>query len=115
MVSHVDHIREIESVGLGAATIRDATVVQSWLRCINKHRLDPAQACEAYIVPDTQLREHRQQSEELIAIARSGLESLFRQVATMGRRDRNQRVQGRADEIITSVTGNLNGQAGESR
>ncbi|MFC2250813.1 sigma-54-dependent Fis family transcriptional regulator [Labrys portucalensis] len=81
MVSHVDHIREIESVGLGAATIRDATVVQSWLRCINKHRLDPAQACEAYIVPDTQLREHRQQSEELIAIARSGLESLFRQVA----------------------------------
>ncbi|WP_448950420.1 sigma-54-dependent Fis family transcriptional regulator [Labrys neptuniae] len=80
MVSHVDHIREIESVGLGAATVRDATVVQSWLRCINKHRLDPAQACEAYIVPDIQLREHRQQSEELIAIARSGLESLFRQV-----------------------------------
>lgn len=81
MFSHSDHIREIESVGLGAATSRDETVVQSWLRCINQHRLDPAQTCEAYIVPDTKLREHRQQSEELIAIARSGLENLFRQVA----------------------------------
>ncbi len=81
MFSHYEHIREIESVGLGAATSRDETVVQSWLRCINEHRLDPAQACEAYIVPDTELREHRQQSEELISIARSGLENLFRQVA----------------------------------
>jgi transcriptional regulator of acetoin/glycerol metabolism len=81
MFSHSEHIREIESVGLGAATGRDENVVQSWLRCINEHRLDPAQACEAYIVPDTELREHRQQSEELISIARSGLENLFRQIA----------------------------------
>lgn len=81
MFSHSEHIREIESVGLGAATGRDENVVQSWLRCINEHRLDPAQACEAYIVTDTELREHRQQSEELISIARSGLENLFRQVA----------------------------------
>ncbi len=81
MDSHSDHIREIESVRLGATTGRDETVVQSWLRCINQHQLDPAQACEAYILPDTELREHRQQSEELIAIARSGLENLFRQVA----------------------------------
>ncbi|MCO4319112.1 sigma-54-dependent Fis family transcriptional regulator [Phyllobacterium sp. 21LDTY02-6] len=81
MVPHSEHIREIESVGLGAATGRDDNVVQSWLRCINEHRLDPAQSCEAYIVPDTELREHRQQSEELISIARSGLENLFRQVA----------------------------------
>jgi transcriptional regulator of acetoin/glycerol metabolism len=81
MFSHSDHIREIESVRLGAATGRDETVVQSWLRCMNQHRLDPAQACEAYILPDTELREHRQQSEQLIAIARSGLENLFRQVA----------------------------------
>jgi transcriptional regulator of acetoin/glycerol metabolism len=81
MPSHVDHIREIERVGLGATTGRDPTVVQSWLRCIRDHRLDPAQACEAYIVPAGRLREHRQQSEGLIAIARSGLENLFRQVA----------------------------------
>ena len=81
MSLHSDHIREIETVSLGGSTTRDETVVESWLRCIKQHRLDPAQACEAYIVPETQLREHRQQSEQLISIARSGLENLFRHVA----------------------------------
>ncbi|NRP72740.1 Acetoin catabolism regulatory protein [Ensifer psoraleae] len=81
MFSHSDHIREIERVGRGLPSSRDAMVVKSWLRCLEHHRLDPAQACEAYIVPETRLKEHRQQSEDLIAIARSGLEHLFRQVA----------------------------------
>ncbi|MDI7862074.1 sigma-54-dependent Fis family transcriptional regulator [Rhizobiaceae bacterium n13] len=81
MVSHADHIREIERVGLGHSTGRDDTVVKSWLRCLEQHRLDPTQACEAFIVPDGKLREHRQQSEELVTIARSGLEHLFKQVA----------------------------------
>lgn len=81
MSLHSEHIREIEAVSLGGISNRDETVVQSWLRCITQHKLDPAQSCEAYIVPDIQLREHRQQSEQLIAIARSGLENLFRHVA----------------------------------
>lgn len=75
------HIREIEQVGRGRPTQRDAHVVRSWLRCLDQYRLDPAHACEAYIVPDGRLREHRQQSEALINIARSGLDHLFRQVA----------------------------------
>ncbi|RIJ03122.1 sigma-54-dependent Fis family transcriptional regulator [Achromobacter sp. K91] len=78
---HSAHIREIEQVGQGRPTQRDAHVVSSWLRCLDQYRLDPAQACEAYIVPDGRLREHRQQSEALISIARSGLDHLFRQVA----------------------------------
>lgn len=81
MSLHSEHIREIEKVGLGGSTNRDKTVVESWRRCITQHRLDPALACEAYIVPEMQLREHRQQSEQLISIARSGLEDLFRHVA----------------------------------
>jgi transcriptional regulator of acetoin/glycerol metabolism len=56
-------------------------VIQSWLRCLNDYQLNPAQTQQAYIVPDTLLREHREQSEELIRIGRSGLEALFRQVA----------------------------------
>lgn len=75
MVSHSEHIREIERVSRGLPVRRDETVVKSWLRCLEHHRLDPAQSCEAYIVPETRLREHRQQSEDLIAIARSGLET----------------------------------------
>lgn len=79
--SHVAHVQEIEAVCLGNLSRRDDAVVNSWRRCIEHHGLDPAQACEAYIVPDTQLREHRQQSEALINIARSGLEHLYQQVA----------------------------------
>lgn len=77
----IHHIREIEAVSQGAAASRDPAVVESWLRCLRKHGLDPAARSEAYILPETQLRAHRQQSEKLIAIARSGIESLYRLVA----------------------------------
>ncbi len=80
MVSTLSHIKEIERVAMGATSPRDAPVVQSWLRCLNDYRLDPAAAQEAYIVPETKLREHREQAEELIRIGRSGLEQLFGQV-----------------------------------
>ncbi|MEN2991871.1 sigma-54-dependent Fis family transcriptional regulator [Tistrella sp. BH-R2-4] len=76
-----DHIDEIDRVLGGDASLRDAVVLQSWRRCVTDHGLDPARPNPAYIVPDTKLREHREQSERLIAIARSGLEALFRQVA----------------------------------
>lgn len=80
MVSTLSHIKEIERVAMGAVSPRDAPVVQSWLRCLNDYRLDPAAAQEAYIVPEVKLREHREQAEELIRIGRSGLERLFSQV-----------------------------------
>lgn len=81
MVSALSHIKEIERVAMGGASDRDRPVIQSWLRCLNDYQLNPARAQEAYIVPDTLLREHREQSEELIRIGRTGLEGLFRQVA----------------------------------
>ncbi|MDD2867444.1 sigma-54-dependent Fis family transcriptional regulator [Neomegalonema sp.] len=81
MTSPLAHIKEIERVALGALSRRDAPVVESWLRCLNDYKLDPAAAQEAYIVPEAILREHREQAEDLIRIGRSGLESLFRQVA----------------------------------
>ena len=76
-----EHVGEIESVLSGGATGRDPVVVDSWRRCVAEHGLDPTRPSPAYIVPEPQLREHREQSERLIAIARNGLERLFRQVA----------------------------------
>ncbi|MBX9456411.1 MAG: sigma-54-dependent Fis family transcriptional regulator [Rhizobium sp.] len=81
MVSTLSHIREIERVAQGDASCRDAPVIQSWLRCLNDYRLDPTVAQEAYILPDAKLREHREQAEELIRIGRSGVETLFNQIA----------------------------------
>lgn len=81
--SHTAHIQEIEAFGQGYPTHaheRDRAVLSSWRRCIDHHRLDPAQTCEAYIVPEGQLRVHREESEPLIRIARSGLERLYQQL-----------------------------------
>lgn len=76
-----DHVREIENVGQGRNTGRDAVVLESWRRCLETYQLDPSKAREAVIVSETCLREHRQQAEDLVHIARSGLERLYRQVA----------------------------------
>ncbi len=80
-MSDLLHLTEIDRVLSGQAIGRDAVVAQSWRRCIEQYGMDPAKPTPAHIVTDTQLREHREQSERLIAIARNGLEALFRQIA----------------------------------
>ena len=78
--SYVSHIKEIEAFGLGQPMHggrRDEAVLDSWRRCLDHHRLDPARTCEAVIVPEGQLRQHQEESEPLIRIARSGLERLY--------------------------------------
>lgn len=80
-MSDLDHVREIDRALRGAAPGRDALVLDSWRRCVETYGMDPAQADAAHIVTDAELRRHREQSERLIATARSGLQSLFRQVA----------------------------------
>ncbi|MEI4488932.1 sigma-54-dependent Fis family transcriptional regulator [Frigidibacter sp. MR17.14] len=83
MQAEIDHIREIETLSRGAAALRprDPIVTESWHRCLTKHGLDPARRSEAYILPESRLRLHRQRSEELIAIARTGIDDLYRLVA----------------------------------
>lgn len=81
VVRDLEHVKEIDRVLAGHATGRDGVVSQSWRRCIETYGMDPARAEPAHIVTSAELREHREQSERLIAIARSGLQALFRQVA----------------------------------
>lgn len=76
-----DHVREIDRVLNGEETGRDRLVSDSWRRCVETYGMDPTHPDPAHIVSEAQLREHREQSERLIAIARSGLQNLFRQVA----------------------------------
>ncbi len=76
-----EHIKEIDRVLNGEETGRDALVAESWRRCVETYGMDPSRPDPAHIVTDGELREHREQAERLIAIARSGLQTLFRQVA----------------------------------
>jgi transcriptional regulator of acetoin/glycerol metabolism len=80
-MSNLSHLREIDQVLSGRGMGRDALVEQSWRRCVEEYGMDPAKPSPAHIVTEAQLREHREQSERLISIARSGLEMLFRQIA----------------------------------
>ena len=75
------HVSEIARVLEGHETGRDGLVAESWRRCVETYGMDPTRADPAHVVPEAQFREHREQSERLIATARSGLQALFRQVA----------------------------------
>jgi transcriptional regulator of acetoin/glycerol metabolism len=59
-------------------------IEQSWLRCVLNHRLDPTVMRPAVIVEDRCLREHREAIDDLLRTARSGIETLYRQVAGLG-------------------------------
>lgn len=76
-----EHVAEIDRVLRGYETGRDRTVSESWRRCVETYGMDPTRPDPAFIVTEMELREHREQSERLIATARSGLQALFRQVA----------------------------------
>ncbi|AGT08088.1 sigma-54-dependent Fis family transcriptional regulator [Paracoccus aminophilus] len=80
-MSDLHHIREIESVRAGHEAARHPIVVESWLRCLNEHGLDPTARAAAHIVTERELRLHRERSGDLIEIARSGIERLYALVA----------------------------------
>lgn len=76
-----DHVSEIDRVLKGIETGRDGLVSASWRRCVQSYGMDPTRPEPAHIVTEQQLRQHQEQSERLIATARSGLRTLFKHVA----------------------------------
>ncbi|WP_417674144.1 sigma-54-dependent Fis family transcriptional regulator [Roseibium sp.] len=77
----LEHVDEIDRVLRGVETGRDSLVAESWRRCVQTYGMDPSRPDPAHVVTESELREHREQSERLIATARSGLQTLFQQVA----------------------------------
>ncbi len=80
-MSEREHLKEIDQVLSGRSIERDGFVTQSWRRCVEQYGMDPTKPSPAHIVTESRLREHVEHSERLIAIARSGLDALFRQIA----------------------------------
>jgi transcriptional regulator of acetoin/glycerol metabolism len=81
-IQHIDHIlsvvEELDSSGGDTAT---DLIRRSWKRCINDYGLDPAKAPAARIVPSQQLREHREQIEEFLRVARAGMEQMYKRIS----------------------------------
>lgn len=83
---HIATVMQVASDGVGAlaAAGHEQVIRDSWLRCVNEHRLDPTRMQEAVILPQARLREHQDQMEALLQIARHGLEALYSKVAGLG-------------------------------
>lgn len=82
----LDHWRDAHFAdnALAVGSPKDSIIQTSWARCVSEHRLDPTRMQEAVILTHTQLREHQDQMEVFLHIARHGLEALYRQVAGLG-------------------------------
>ncbi|MTH34416.1 GAF domain-containing protein [Paracoccus limosus] len=78
------HVLEIFRAAEGELTRRDADVLESWRRCVNQHKLDPTRHMGPRILTQQELRSHLQESEELLGMARHGMEDLYRRVNAMG-------------------------------
>ncbi len=83
---HIATVMEVADRGVQAqaAMHHEQVIRDSWHRCVHQHRLDPTRMQEAVILPQGQLREHQDQMEAFLHIARHGLETLYQQVAGLG-------------------------------
>ncbi|MCZ2105223.1 MAG: sigma-54-dependent Fis family transcriptional regulator [Comamonadaceae bacterium] len=83
--AHIDTVLRVAERGLDAPGVRhDRLIRESWLRCVTEHGLAPTRMQEAVILPEQRLREHQDQMETFLQIARHGLESLYAKVAGLG-------------------------------
>lgn len=80
---HIKHIFQL-SEGMPQHAPEQLTIRRSWLRCLNEYRLDPTQPRPARVVPQQTLIEHRESVDELLHVARAGVEQLYTQVAQLG-------------------------------
>jgi transcriptional regulator of acetoin/glycerol metabolism len=62
----------------------DPLIARSWQRCIQDYGLDPAKPAPPRFVPRQVLLDHQDQADELINVARAGVEQLYRHIAELG-------------------------------
>ena len=81
---HIEHIFQLGEGREAPQLPAQATIRRSWLRCLNEYRLDPTQPRPARVVPQQTLLEHRESVDELLHVARAGVDQLYGQIAQLG-------------------------------
>jgi transcriptional regulator of acetoin/glycerol metabolism len=82
--AQTEHIKNVMSVAQmgGAGTLDDQTLIhKSWNRCVNDYGLDPSHLRAPNIVTSDILREHQEQIEEFMLVARVGMEQMYKRVS----------------------------------
>jgi transcriptional regulator of acetoin/glycerol metabolism len=61
-----------------------SVVLDSWVRCLNDHALDPGDRTIEVVLDESELRQRRQRLGDVFEIARSEMENLYQQTAESG-------------------------------
>ena len=81
---HIEHVFQLGE-GLDSPHLPAQEMIRhSWLRCLNEYQLDPTQPRPARVVPQQTLLEHRESVDELLHVARAGVEQLYGQISQLG-------------------------------
>ncbi len=82
---HIDSVlRYAEGTRKPLAQVPNSPVIgRSWQRCIAEYGLDPTQPRPARIVTNQVLREHQDRADELLSVARAGVDQLYQQAAQL--------------------------------
>ncbi|MEO4047146.1 sigma-54-dependent Fis family transcriptional regulator [Pseudomonas sp. CAU 1711] len=82
------HAQRVLRVAQGGAALAgpaaDPSVARSWLRCLEQHHLDPAQAMAPAVLEHARMLECRERSRQVLEIANGEMNSLHRQLAGSG-------------------------------
>lgn len=82
---HIETILRYDGHRLnGKSALPPELIGRSWQRCINEYGLDPSRPRPARIVTQQTLLEHQDSVDELLNVARAGVEQLFTQIAGLG-------------------------------
>ncbi|MCE3026640.1 sigma-54-dependent Fis family transcriptional regulator [Salinicola sp. DM10] len=79
------HIAAVARLGEGREALAGREIIQrSWRRCVDDYRLDPSRPQPVRVLTQEALVDSREPVDELLYVARAGVDQLFAQVAPMG-------------------------------
>ncbi|TDX29821.1 transcriptional regulator of acetoin/glycerol metabolism [Modicisalibacter xianhensis] len=81
------HIETLIRLSEGQAKHLDGcreVIRRSWERCVGEYRLDPGRPRPVRVLTQQALKEHREPVDELLHVARAGVDQLFAQIAPLG-------------------------------
>nr|WP_300313815.1 sigma-54-dependent Fis family transcriptional regulator [Halomonas sp.] len=80
-ISNLIRLSEGHDIGLG--TYREV-IHRSWQRCVGEYQLDPGCPRPVRVLTQQALRDHQEPIDELLHVARAGVDQLYGQIAQLG-------------------------------
>ena len=84
-VEHVNRVRSVvQNHALRAPVANGSRIIESWMRCLNEHQLDPASRLDPEIVGHAELQQRQESLADLRTVAEVEMANLYQQLAGSG-------------------------------